>query len=529
VAALDGSLRDIRLAKGGMPTERMSMREIKEILRQKGLGRSHRQIAESLKISAGVVGETMRRARAAGLVEFSAVEAMPPSALEARLYPSSATPERPLPNFAWIHRERRRVGVTLELLHIEYLEGHANGYGYTQFCEYYRQWLGRRGLTMRQVHLAGEKTFVDYSGKKPSIWDPKTGEAIEVELFVAVLGASSYTYAEATRTQQGPDWIASHTRAAAYFGGVTAAYVCDQLRSGVTVPCRYEPGVQRTYEEWAEHHGTVILPARAAHPRDKAKVEAAVLVAQRWILARIRNERHFSLESLNERIVELLEDLNARQMRVFRASRRDLFERLDRAALKPLPATRFTYGEWKRAKVNVDYHVEVDGHYYSVPYQHLGELVEVRVSATTVEVIFDGQRIASHARSFQRGRHTTVPEHMPAAHRQHMEWSPSRLMNWAATIGTQTRALVAAILADRPHPEQGYRSCLGILRLGKRYGDARLEAACTRAMAAGARSYRHVDSILKNGLDRTPLRTTRVETPPPVTVHENVRGPNYYN
>ncbi len=505
------------------------MREIKEVLRQKGLGRSHRQIAESLKISAGAVGETMRRARAAGLTEFAAVDSMAPSELEARLYPSSAAPERPLPDFAVVHRERRRVGVTLELLHLEYLEGHANGYGYTQFCEYYRQWLGQRGISMRQLHVAGAKTFVDYSGKRPCIWDPKTGEQIEVELFVAVLGASNLTFAEATRTQRGPDWIASHTRAVAYFGGVTEAYVCDQLRSGVTVPCRYEPGVQRTYEEWAEHHGTVILPARAAHPKDKAKVETAVRVAQRWILARMRNERHFSLDSLNTRIAELLEELNARQMRVYRTSRRETYERLERSALKPLPATRFTYGEWKGAKVNVDYHVEVGGHYYSVPYQNLGVQVEVRVSAGTVEVILDGKRIASHARSFKRGGHTTVPEHMPVAHRQHMEWSPSRLLNWAATIGQQTRALVAAILAERPHPEQGYRSCLGILRLGKRYGDARLEAACARACAAGARSYRHVDSILKNGLDRMPLRSTAVATPAPIATHENVRGPNYYN
>jgi transposase len=296
----------------------------------------------------------------------------------------------------------------------------------------------------------------------------------------------------------------------------------------VTIPCRYEPGVQRTYEEWAEHHDAVVLPARAAHPTDKAKVETAVRVAQRWILARMRNERHFTLESLNDRIAALLEELNGRQMRVYQASRREMFERLDRPALKPMPATRFTYAEWKTVKVNVDYHVEVDGHYYSVPYQRLGEQVEARVSAATVEVILDGARIASHARSFQRGRHTTVPEHMPVANRQHMEWSPSRLMNWAGTIGPQTRALVSAILADRPHPEQGYRSCLGVLRLAKRYGDTRVEAACARAMAAGARSFRHVDSILKHGLDRLPARTTAAATPAPVP-HENVRGPNYYN
>jgi transposase len=514
---------------GGIPTERLSMRDIKEILRQKWqLGLSHRTIATALKISAGAVGETARRARMAGLTEFAAVEAMTPSELEARLYPSAVAATRPVPDCGWIHRERRGVGVTLELLHLEYLERHADGYGYTQFCEYYRDWLGQRGASMRQIHRAGEKTFVDYSGKRPCIWDPKTGERIEVELFVAVLGASNFTFAEATRTQQGPDWIASHTHAVR-FGGATQAFVCDQLRSGVSVPCRYEPGVQRTYEEWAAHYGAVVLPARAGHPKDKAKVETAVRVVQRWIVARLRHERHFSLVSLNERIAELLEDLNRRQMRIYRASRKEMFERLDRPMLKPLPDRCFIYGEWKHAKVNVDYHVEIDGHYYSVPHQHLGHDVEVRMSASTVEIFEDGQRIASHVRSFERGRHMAIAEHMPLAHRQHMEWSPSRIINWAAKIGPQTRALVEAILADRPHPEQGYRSCLGILRLGKRYGDARLEAACARALAAGARSYRHIDSILKNGLDRVPLRTVAAPVHLPISDHENVRGPGYYN
>jgi len=506
------------------------MRDIKEILRQKWqLDLSHRKIAAALKISAGAVGETARRAKAAGLCDFAAVDALAPSELEARLYPSTVASARPQPDCAWIHRERRGVGVTLQLLHVEYLERQPDGYGYTQFCEHYREWLGQRGASMRQIHRAGEKTFVDYSGKKPCIYDPKTGERIEVELFVAVLGASNYTYAEATRTQRGSDWIASHTHTVRYFGGATEAFVCDQLRSGVSVPCRYEPAVQRTYEEWATHHGSVILPARPQHPKDKAKAENAVRVVQRWIVARLRHERHFSLASLNERIAELLEDLNRRPMRIYRASRKEMFERLDRPMLKPLPDRCFIYGEWKHAKVNVDYHVEVDGHYYSVPHRHLGHDVEIRVSASTIEVFEDGQRIASHMRNFMRGRHTTLAEHMPVAHREHMEWSPSRIINWAAKIGPQTRALTEAILADRPHPEQGYRSCLGILRLGKRYGDTRLEAACARALAAGARSYRHIDSILKSGLDRVPLRTGTAAVRKPIATHENVRGPNYYN
>jgi transposase len=488
-------------------------------------------VAESVGVSAGAVGETMRRAKAVGVTSWAAVEEMTPSALEACLYPSTAVTAKAVPDGAWIHRERRRVGVTLELLHDEYLEQQPDGYQYSQFCEHYRRWLRQRSVSMRQVHQAGAKTFVDYSGKKPCIWDAKTGERIEVELFVAVLGASNLTYAEATATQRGPDWIGSHTRAFAYFGGVTAATVCDQLKPGVTLSCRYEPGIQRTYEEMAEHYGTTVLPARPRHPRDKPKVEGAVLIVQRWILARLRNETHFSLASLNERIAELLEDLNDRQMRVYRVSRRQLFEQLERAELKPLPTTRFVYGEWTHAKVNVDYHVEADGHYYSVPHTHLHAQVDVRVSAGTVEILRNGGRIASHVRSHQRGRHTTTPEHMPAAHRAHLEWSPSRIINWAGTIGPQTRALAEAILASRPHPEQGYRSCLGILRLGKRYGDSRLEAACARAMTAGARSYRHVDSILRRGLDRAPLPAPADEPARPLTAepHENVRGPDHYN
>jgi len=514
-----------------MPAERLSMRQVREILRQKWLlGRSHRQIAESLGGSASTVGETVGRAKRAGLTNWLAVEPLAASELEALLYPVAGTVQtaRPSPDCAWIHRERRRVGVTLELLHMEYLEQHSDGYQYSQFCEIYRKWLRGRGLSMRQVHRAGEKSFVDYSGKKPCIYDPKTGERIEVELFVAVLGASNFTFAEATMTQRGPDFIASHMRAFAYFGGVTEVTVCDQLKSGVTVPCRYEPGLQRTYQEMSEHYGTTVLPARPLHPRDKPKVEVAVQVAQRWILARLRNETHFSLDSLNRRITELLEDLNDRPMRVYKVSRRQLFEQLDRPALGPLPTTRFVYGEWKLARVNVDYHVEADGHYYSVPHEYLHEQVDVRLSAGTVEIFRDGKRVVSHARSFARGRHTTVAAHMPAAHRAHLEWSPSRIINWAGMIGPQTRALVEAILADRPHPEQGYRSCLGILRLGKRYGNARLEAACARALTAGARSYRHVDSILKHGLDRVPLPAP-VEQSTTATTHENIRGPHYYH
>src|SRR5216684_758735 len=374
----------------------------------------------------------------------------------------------------------------------------------------------------------GNLVFVDYAGKKPSMIEATTGEVITVELFVAVLGASNYTYAEATRTQQVPDWVASHQRAFQFFGGVTEAIVPDQLKSGVVVPCRYEPGLQRTYDEFAQHYGTVILPARPAKPRDKAKIEVAVQVAERWILARLRHETFFSLATLNARIAELLADLNARPMRLYRASRRELFERLDHPALRPLPAEAFVYSDWKvSARVSIDYHIELHGHYYSVPYALIHEHVDARLTATTVEVFHRGQRVAAHRRSVVRGQHTTDPAHMPKAHRRHLEWTPSRLIDWARTIGPQTAALVQAILADRPHPEQGYRSCLGILRLAKRDGPERLEAACARAGAVEARSYRHVDSILKHGLDRlaTPAPSPQLTLTP---VHEHLRGRAYY-
>ena len=517
-----------------MATERLSVRQIREILRQKWvLGRSHREVAESLRIGLGTVSAVLQKAKQAEL-DWPTAHTMTEEALEARLYgrPSAAGPERstrPWPDCSYIHSERRKPGVTLQLLHLEYLEKHPDGYRYTQYCEIYGRWLKHRGLSMRQVHRGGEKLFVDYSGKKPTIIDPATGEVIEVELFVAVLGASNYTYAEATRTQQVHDWVASHQRAFAFFGGVPAAVVPDQLKSGVTVPCRYEPGIQRTYEELAQHYTTVILPARPKRPRDKAKVEAGVQVAQRWILACLRHERFFSLAEFNARIAQLLDTLNAKTMRTYRASRHQLFAQLDQPALRPLPTEPFIFGDWTiDARVNIDYHIDVHRHYYSVPYQLLHELVDARLTATTVEIFHRGQRVAAHLRDDRPGRHTTDPAHMPKSHRQHLEWSPSRLVHWASTIGPHTAALVEAILADRPHPEQGYRSCLGLLRLAKRYGHDRLEAACARGLAVNARSYRHVDSILKHGLDRAPLASEAPQPLPLAPAHENLRGRDYY-
>jgi transposase len=503
------------------------MRNVREIVRQKWLlGRTHRAIAESVGVSVGAVSQALARASAADLT-WEAVQAVDDEELERRLYPSvKAAMDRPEPDCVWIHRERHRPSVTLELLHHEYLERHPNGLQYTSFCDRYREWLGRRGLVMRQVHVAGDKAFVDYSGKKAQIVDAATGEVVDVELFVAVLGASNFTYAEATYTQRGPDWIASHVRALEYFGGVPAALVPDQLKSGVTRACLYEPEVQRTYEELAQHYGTTVLPARPARPRDKAKVEVGVQIAQRWLLARIRDEVFHSLGELNARLRELLVDLNARLMRRYGKSRRDLFDQMERAALRLLPATRFEYAEWRKVRVNIDYHVAIDGHLYSVPYRLVHEEVEARVVSDVVEILHRRSRVAGHRRSYVKGGFTTLTEHMPSAHRAHAEWTPSRILSWAAKVGPGTRDLCDAILTDRPHPEQGFRSCLGILRLGKRYGDMRLEAACSRALRVRARSYRHVESILKTGLDRV---TVTDEQTTLSLAHENVRGRDYYH
>lgn len=518
-----------------MATERLSMQKTREVLRQKWkLLKTHREVALSLGISAGAVGNTMARVSAAGL-DWKQVEELSDDQLEVRLYGPAVVEgaSRPEPDPVWIHQERKKPGVTLELLHLEYLEANPNGYGYTAFCQRYRDWLDSHRLSMRQTHRAGEKAFLDYSGKKPHLVDPKTGECIDVELFVAVLGASNYTYAEATATQRGPDFIASNERALAFYGGVPGALVPDQLKSGVTKPCWYEPLVRRTYEEMSRHYGTVVLPARPFHPRDKAKVEAGVLVAQRWILARLRNQTFFSLTAMNERIGELLEMLNSRTMRVYGKSRRELYELLDKPALKALPPERFQYATWKRVRINIDYHVEVDHHFYSVPCTLRAECpeLEARFTATTVELFRNGERITSHARSYTRGLHTTKSEHMPKAHLKHLEWTPSRIIHWAGTVGPNTQALVEAILADRPHPEMGYRSCLGILRLSKdeRYGPERLEPACARALFSGARSFNHVASILKHGLDRIPLTKPEAEKQAELPLHENIRGRGYYH
>jgi len=383
---------------------------------------------------------------------------------------------------------------------------------------------------MRQVHVAGDKMFVDYAGMKPRLIDPTTGEVVEVELFVAVLGASNYTFAEASRTQSVPDFVASVGRALTFFGGVTRAIVPDQLKSAITTACRYDPGVQRTTAELARYYDTTILPARPKAPRDKAKVEVGVQVAERWLLARIRNETFGSLGALNARLSELVADLNARTMRTYKTSRRELFERLDKPALMPLPAVPFEACIWKKVALNIDYHVVFEGHFYSAPHTLRADDVKLwlRATTTTVEIFHVSERVAVHVRSFVRGGFTTVTDHMPTSHRAHAEWTPSRILGWAEQVGPNARALCEVILRERRHPEWGYRSCLGLFRLAKKYGNGRLDAASRRALYAGARSYRPVLTILQHNLDGEPL--PEPEAPAAVGAsHDNVRGPGYYH
>ena len=513
-----------------MSAERLSMRKIKEVLRLKyDCDLSNEAIASSCGVGRTTVREYLRRAHQAGL-SWPLPEEMSDGDLERLLFPpppSIPGSQRPPPDYTAIHRELRRKGVTLFLLWQEYKEAHPDGYQYSRFCDRYREWAGKLDLPMRQDHKAGEKLFVDYAGQTMPVVDRSTGEIREAQIFVAVSGASNYTYAEATWTQSLPDWIGSHVRTFAFLGGVPELVIPDNLRSGVSSACRYEPDINPTYHEMARHYGAAVVPARVRRPKDKAKVEAGVLGAERSILARLRHQTFFSLAELNAAMATLLTEYNQRPFQKLPGSRRSLFETLDQPALRPLPGERYEYAEWKKATVNIDYHVEVNRHYYSVPYRLVKEKVDVRMTNTVVECFHNGRRVASHLRSHLAGRHTTVNEHMPRAHREYAEWTPERLVRWAAKSGGATAEVVERILSSRPHPQQGFRSCLGIMRLGKQYGPDRLEAACARALAINATSYKSLESILKKGLDK---RLLPQQSPPlPMIEHANLRGADYYD
>jgi transposase len=507
------------------------MKQITEVLRLKYAGGlSHERIARAVGISKGAVSKYASLAAAHGL-SWPLPDDMDEAALERTLFPPQTSPTRFVePDGFAIHQALKHKGVTLQLLWSEYAATHGDqAYRYSQYCHHYRQWRARQKRSLRQIHRAGEKAFIDYAGKTMAVVDRGSGEIRHAQIFVAVLGASSYTYAEATWTQSLPDWIASHQRALRYFGGVPQLLVPDNLKAAVVVADRYEPGINSTYADMAAHYGTAVLPARPYKPKDKSKAETAVLLVERWILARLRHQTFFSLADLNRAIAELLEDLNARPFQKRPESRRDLYEQLDRPALKALPAEDYEYAEWLKAKPGIDYHVEVYKRYYSVPYVLVGQKLDVRVTSSTVEVLHRGQRVVSHPRLVhQRERFRTLSEHMPKAHREHRDWSPERFLRWARDIGPCTAEVVQRQLTDRPHPEHGYRACLGLLKLSKQYTPKRLEAACERALAVHTVNYHSVASILKNGLDRQPP-LTREEHQEELPLHANVRGPGYYH
>jgi transposase len=509
------------------------MRNINELLRLHFEARlSQRQIAAATKLSVGVINKYLAAAEAAHL-SWPLPEGLNEAQLRRLLFPDPAhSPSEPkiLPDFAQVHQELKRKGVTRQLLWEEYCAEHPeHHYAYTQFCVYYQEWKQRLKVTLRQTHRAGEKMFVDYCGPTVPIIDLLTGEARAANIFVAVLGASNYTYAEATYSQTLPEWIGSHVRAFEFFEGAPELVVPDNLRSGVSKACRYEPRLNRSYHEMLEHYHTVALPARPYKPRDKAKAEAGVLLVERWIMARLRKETFFSLADLNQSIRPLLVYLNDKPFQKLPGSRRTQFEQLDRPALKPLPATPYQFATWKKCRVHIDAHVEVEGHYYSVPHQLVTREIEVRLTATSVECFHSSERVAVHQRSDRKGRHTTVPEHLPERHRAHLEWSPGRFLEWALKIGPYTRDVVRHTLERFPHPEMGYRSCLGLLSLEKRYGKERLEAACERAIALGSPTRASALSILEKGLDSQPLpESDRAADQLTLPAHENVRGAAYY-
>ncbi len=513
------------------------MRRIREVLRLKfELSRSHREISAATGLSKGSVSEYLRRARDDGLTWELARE-LSDHELEQRLFamPGANLPADRVPiDLAWVDREMRKKAVTLQLLWVEYRDA-ARGdeqsrkpYQYSQFCERYNRYREHIDVVMRQEHRAGEKCFIDYSGVKPTIVDRTTGEVIEVELFVAVLGASNYSFAEVTRSQQRDEFIGSTARAFEYFGGVTEITVPDQLRSAVSGPDRIDPDINPVYAEFAEHYGTAVIPARPRKPKDKAKVEGGVLIVQRWIIARLRNVIFFSLEDLNVAVAELLEDLNTRPFQKLEGCRRSLFEQTDKPALRPLPCRRFEPSEWKKAKVHIDHHVEFEHRYYSAPYALVGAEPWIRATVSTVELLLDGQRVASHARSYgPKGTCVTDPTHRPKAHRQYGAWPPERIVAWASKIGPHAGKLVAQIMKNRPHPEQGFRSCLALISDAKRYPHERVEAACKRALGIGSPTRRSVISILRNGLDRVPS-TDEDQQPLALVDHDNIRGGDYY-
>jgi transposase len=505
---------------------RKSMRRIKEALflsLDKGLNQS--QVAGALTLARSTVQDYLHRAARAGLTP-KALATLTEEALEKMLFRREAPePLRPEPDCSYLHSELRKTGVTLQLLWEEYRKEHAGGLGYTQFCERYRAYVRKLSVSMRQTHKAGEKGYVDYSGKKPHLVDKDTGEVRPVELFVLVLGASNYIYAEAQESQALTHWLGGHARAFAAFGCVPHHIIPDCLKDAVTKSHRYDPDLNETYVEMCRHYGCAPLPARPLHPKDKAKVEVGVQVVQRWILARLRNRVFHTLEALNAAIAELTRELNNRKMRHLGKTRMELFLKLDKPAGLPLPDEPFRFYAWHTLKVGIDYCVQVEKHYYSVPHIHVGEQVGVRVYEKTVEVFLRGERIALHVRSHKPFSHTIAPEHMPERHKKHLAWTPHRLLSWAEKTGPNTAGVIQAIFAGKPYVEMAFRPALGVMRLAESHGAEKMERVCAYALPRRLIRVSQLSQLLKMEAGAPSLFPAEEQK---AVVHENLRGMDRY-
>lgn len=513
-----------------MPMERTHMRKIREVLRLKyDCNLNNAQIAQSCNISRETVRKYINRSATAGL-SWPLPSDVDDEVLEQRLFPYELKFKRSLPNWHFVHQELKRKGMTKWLAWEEYKETESNGISYSRFCRLYREFLTTLNPVMRQTHKAGEKFFIDYAGQTISWTDRFTGEINQAEVFVAVLGASNYTFAEATRSQTMPDWIGSHVRAFQFFGGVSAILIPDNLKSGVTSAHYYDPEINQTYQDMANHYNVAVVPARSRKPKDKSKAEVGVKCIEQYILARLRNHTFFNVAEINTAIKKLLVEYNKKPFQKLLGSRLSQFLELDKPALKSLPKQQYEYAQWKKVRVGIDYHVAYEKHYYSVPHKYIKQQFDIRITRTMIECFYKSKSIVVHRRSYHPG-HTTIKEHMPKSHREHAEWTPDRLTRWAKKTGKETATLIKTMIESRPQPQQAFRACLGVMRLGKTYGNDRLENASKRALAIGSYSYKSIASILKHGLDKKPIPGS-VETKgngATSKIHHNIRGPDYYS
>lgn len=509
--------------------KKISMKKIRELLRLVHEGLSQRKAASCACISRTSAQRILLKAASRNL-SWPLDEKYTDEILNDLLFKKEElenTHNKINPDWAEVQKELLKKGLTLKLLWTEYREESPNGYQYTQYCEMFRRWKKSHRLTMRQTHVAGEKSFIDFSGNTVPYIDRLTGEFKKSEIFLSVLGGSSYTFAYAVPDQTSQSWIHAHIKAFEFFGGTTKILIPDNLKSGVKKACRYEPDLNPLYRDFAQHYGVAIVPARVRKPKDKSKVEVAVQVAERWILARLRKITFYSVAEINEAIIPFLKLMNEKVMKHIGSSRKDLYEKYEKPILGKLPQEPFEIYIWKKAKVNIDYHVEFERHYYSVPYSFIHKEVEIRVTKDMVEIYNSNKKIITHKRSYLLGKHTTITEHMPSQHQKHAEWTPQRMLGWAESVGPCVKECFDIIINKSAHPEQGFRACLGILRLGKVYNNKRLEDACLRSITYGHVSYKTVKNILANNLDK--IKIQKREEEPTDLQHENIRGASYYH